>query len=335
MHSEAALKMTVRFDHPVKVWVLQLGGWLPIQFTSVTTILVDRCVTIALKNIAARPDRKDMKTERWWLEQLNNARFTLNPILCAAEGKARSEPTYENFISELVEVRETLGKAFPNALILRHAEEHYPILYETVSAAHERHFREAGFLRSVSHILTDRVAKQRSRKFEREVLALAGSASLAPHSFVVLAALSCLYEPQRGEQPQIGRKVLKLSQNYSSEDIHNALADIRSLEYLAAASGLPGSAVGFCTRDKALAAFWTYLGVTDAKWTGETFAAEYRPHQQLFPRLEEAEVHDLLLRLQSGAKHQQGRPTLSRTTPAVGGIEAIDAGQDPGSSSGS
>ena len=137
-----------------------------------------------------------------------------------------------------------------------------------------------------------------SQKVERQVVEAARANSLAPHSMVVLAALSCLYEPQNGEQPQIGRRVLKLTPDYTPEQIHNALADIRSLEYLAAASGLPGTGIGFCTRDKALAAFWAYLGMTEAAWSGNSFSATYSPRKDLFPRLQVPEVQELLVRLQ-------------------------------------
>jgi hypothetical protein len=267
--SEVTLNMTVRFDHPVKVWVLQLGGWLPIQFTGVNTLLIDRCVTIAVNDLAVRPDRRDMDAERWWFEQLNSPRFALNAILCAAEGPTRSEPTFGAFVSELARVSKILAQAFPNASVVRHDPKHFAGIYETVSAARGRHAREVTFLASVAPLLTDRVAATRSPKVERQIIHAARTNALAPHSMVVLAALSCLYEPQRGEQPQIGRRVLKLTPDYTSEQIHNALADIRSLEYLAAASGLPGAGVGFCTRDRALAAFWTHLGMTEAVWTGK------------------------------------------------------------------
>ena len=131
MPTETTFNMTVRFGHPVKVWVLQLGGWLPIQFTGVSTLLIDRCVTIALNDLAARPGRTDMDAERWWFEQLNNPRFALNAILCAAEGANRSEPTYDAFLSELESLSGVLAKAFPQASVVHHDSKHFAELYET------------------------------------------------------------------------------------------------------------------------------------------------------------------------------------------------------------
>lgn len=297
MPTEASFRMSIRFDHPVKVWVLQLGGWLPIQFTGVNTMLIDRCVLIATRDLALNPERSDMQAERWWLQQLDNPRFALNAILCAAEGWNSSEPTFETFVAELADASGTIAKEFPQAAIVRHDPVNFAALYETVSAARERHLRECAFLSAIAHLLCNRVAAARSRKVERQIVDAADANSLARHSMVVLAALSCLYEPQHGEHPRIGRGVLKLTPDYTIEQIYNALADIRSLEYLAAASGLPGGSVGFCTRDKALAAFWTYLGLNHATWEENSFSATYMPQPQLFPRLPADEVQNLLTRL--------------------------------------
>lgn len=84
MPGDASLSFTIGFDHPVKVWVLQLGGWLPIPFTGVGIVLVDRNITAALDALADWPDRTDMEVEKWWLDQLNSDRFVLNPVLCAS-----------------------------------------------------------------------------------------------------------------------------------------------------------------------------------------------------------------------------------------------------------
>lgn len=289
--------MTVRFDHPVKIWVLQLGGWLPIQFTGVGTVLIDRCVMVAARELAENPSRQGMQAKRWWLEQLNTPRFALNALLCAAEGGTTSEPTCEAFTAELADLTGTLAELFPLAKIIRHDPKDFGALYQTVTATRDRHAREASFLAQIASLLVDRVAVSRSRKVENQIVDLARTNLLVPHSIVVLAALSCLYEPQDGEHPRIGRGVLKLAREYGPERIHNALADIRSLEYLAAGSGLESAGVGFCTRDKALAAFWTHLGMHEAVWHENTFSVICVPNQQLFPRLHEQDVLELLHRL--------------------------------------
>jgi hypothetical protein len=291
---EAKLQFTIEFPQPVTVWVLQAGGWLPIQFTGASFILVDRCVAGAARDLAANPDRTDMEPERWWLNALNSARFNLNAILCATEGWTAATPTYDAFCAELMDATATLADNFPNARIVRHDLQNLPTLYELFSAAWERKPREESFLAAVAPLLVDRVAANRTRKVERQVIEIARSNSLQPHSFVVLAALSCLYEPQGGEHPRVGRGVLKLTPGYTKEEMHNALSDIWSLEYLAMSCGLPGPAIGLCTRDKSLAAFWTYLNVKEATST----VARFSPQPELFPRLQAKDAQELLLRLQ-------------------------------------
>ena len=298
MPIEVSLKLTIEFPQPVTVGVLQTGGWLPIQFTGASLILVDRCVAIAARDLAGNPDRTDMEPERWWLNALNTPRFALNAILCAAEGWTATAPTYDAFCAELMNASASLAEHFPNARIVRHDPQTFAALYELFSAARERQTPEKSFLAAVAPLLVNRVAANRTRRVERQILEIARSNSLQLHSFVVLAALSCLYEPQRGEHPRVGRGVLKLTPGYTKEQMHNPLADIWALEYLAMSSGLPGPTVGLCTRDKALAAFWTYLGVSGASWQGTAVSAKFVPQSELFPRLPASEVRELLLRLQ-------------------------------------
>jgi hypothetical protein len=298
MSTEASLRFTIEFPHQLNVWVLQIGGWLPIQFTGASLILVDRCVTIAAQKLALNPDRTDMEADRWWLAALNRPGFALNAILCAAEGWTASEPTYESFCAELRKATDNLVAQFPNAKVIRHDPQTLPAVYDTIAAIRERQLHGASFLRAIAPLLTNRVAANRVRKVERQLIEAAKANSLDLHSFVVLAGLSCLYEPQHGEHPRIGRGVLKFTPSYTAEQMHNALADLRSLEYLAISSGLPGAGVGLCTRDKALAAFWTYLGVSEPTWHDNSFSAKLAPQPELFGRLSREGVQELLTRLQ-------------------------------------
>ena len=256
MPDEARISFTVRFDHPVVVWMLQLGGWLPLQFSTVRIVLVDKNVLRAIENIAANPEHPEMAAERWWLSHLNSERFALNAMLCAHEGDTQSIPDYSHFCSSLAQYQVTLSKALPRARIVEHDSAYLEQLYENVTATAERHAREATFLIQVAPNLHQRVSAARTRQMERTILQAARDGGLSLHSFVVLAALSCLYEPQDGSEPMIGRGVIKPTPTYSTVDAHNALSDLRSLELVALAVGLEGSSIGYCTRDKDLAAFW-------------------------------------------------------------------------------
>ena len=297
MATKTSLSFNIRFDQPVKVWVLQLGGWLPAQLTGVGVVLVDRNVVSALSALADHPDRTDMDAERWWLAHLDSERFVLNPVLCASEGGFRGVPTFQEFCDGLAEASEILVKGLPKARLIQHDRAHFDRLYDNVTAAASRQEGETAFLSDVARLIASRVSAGSDRKVEATIIEAARTAGLLLHSFAVLAVLSCLYEPQDGNEPLIGRGVVKPTTTYSAADAHNTLADLRSLEFLAATSSLQGPTPGFCTRDKDLAAFWSGLGVSAPTWTGRTFSADLAPTLQLFPRLDEEALADLFTRL--------------------------------------
>ena len=287
----------MKFKKPVKVWVLQVSGCSLIQFTNVGILMVDRNITSALAKLTEHPNRTDMDVERWWLNHLNSESYVLNPVLCAIEGRTRSSPSYTEFCDELNAAKGILASGLPKARLIEHTPHYFDSVYEIVRNTAERQRRESAFLVDICPSLASRLKPTAASNFEKILLNKALDRALSLHSFVVLAALSCLYEPQGGEEPKIGRGVLKPHPKYSESDAHNALADIRSLEFLAAANGLPASSSGFCTRDKYLAAFWTYLGVNNPTLSGSNFLAGLQPSPKLFPRLDDVGYRGLMTRL--------------------------------------
>lgn len=296
-------KASVRlFDQSLNVWVLHLGGSSPIHSKCVEVMLVDRNVTIAISKILDWPNRTDMQVEKRWRDNLNSKRFLLNSVLYASEGKTQQTPTLEAFRNDIAVANGIFARGLPKARTIHHDSWQLDKFFENVIATAGRHQREAEFLIEVSPKILSRVSPKGTKQVEREIIEVAYSKKLSPHSFVVLAALSCLYEPQDGKEPKIGRGVIKPKLGHTFAEAYNALADIRSLEFLAAASGLSGPSAGFCTRDKDLAEFWMCLGVSLPKWDGNRFSADLSPSSNLFPRLNEDEVQDLFYRLhESGA----------------------------------
>lgn len=299
MSSEAHINFTIRFDQPLVVWVLQLGGWLPLQFSTVGIVLVDKNVLKAIEALTANPGHPDLVVEQRLLSNLNSSRFALNALLCAHEGDFRRIPSHEEFCASLRASYEILAAGMPEARLVDHRHSDLERAYENVTATLMRHAKESSFLLQIAPSLHARVSATNTKKTERALLSAARDGGLDLRSFVVLAALSCLYEPQDGSEPMIGRRVIKPKSNYSQADAHNALSDLRSLEMLSLAVGLEGPPIGYCTRDRGLAAFWTYLRVSNPTWSGNKFSATLSPAEQLFPRLGEAGVRDLLIRLQS------------------------------------
>lgn len=294
---EARISFSIRFDHPVVIWVLQLGGWLPLPLTSVGVVLVDKNVLGAIEALEANPDREDMAVERWWLSHLNSERFALNTVLCAHEGDTMSIPIYSEFCDTLARYTGSLARNLPKARLVEHCTSDLDRLFENVTATVERQARETRFLLEVAPQLSHRASAVRAPELEKRVVAAARDFDLNLQTFVVLSALSCLYERQDGSEPMIGRGVLKPRSDYSSKDAHNAISDLRSLEMLAMAAGIDGPSIGYCTRDKDLAALWTNLRVSEPRWVGNTFSATVSPAQEIFPRLDAEAVGKLLSRL--------------------------------------
>lgn len=300
-HMKVTAQLTLEFDYPLSAWVLQQGGWLPLQFPGVDIILVDRNVTSAIRALTEHPDRTDMAPQKWWLEHLNRPSICINPVLCAFEGKLKRTPSFEEFRAELTAVTGVLRRGLPRARLIEHSLESHPQLYQNVLDGVAKQQKEAAFLRQACPLVAHRVSRSKAAMVERQLIDAAASTGVALLSFLFFAVLSVLYEPNTGEQPMIGRGVLKPSQDYSDEMAYNALADLRSLEYLAAITGFPGPRPGLCTRDRFLAALWVNMGVHNARWTESAVSMDIRPSEQLLPRLAPAEIGRLMDRL--GASH--------------------------------
>ena len=296
-YMKVTAQLTLEFDYPLSAWVLQHGGWLPLQFPGVDIILVDRNVTSTIFALTEHPDRTDMAPQKWWLENLNRSNIWINPILCAFEGKLKRTPTFEEFRTELVAVTSVLRRGLPQARLIEHSIESHPQLYQNVLDGVAKQQREAAFLRQACPLVAQRVSKSKAPMVERQLIDAAASTGVALPSFLFFAVLSVLYEPNTGQQPMIGRGVVKPSQDYSDEMAYNALADLRSLEYLAAITGFPGPKPGLCTRDKFLAALWVNMGVHNARWIENAVSMNIRPTEQLLPRLTPTEIGRLLDRL--------------------------------------
>lgn len=291
------VQFMLKFDYPVRMWVLQIGGWLPVQFPSVDVMLVDRNITSALQALHDRPKRTDMEPQRWWLSHLNTSNHTLNPILCASEGKTQKPPTYSEFCTDMKKTCAILQTCLPKAKLIQHDSNSYGQLYEVVLDFAERQKREIEFLLKACPFIAGRIADKHVSKVEQELINAALSAGVSLQSFVFFAVLSVLYEPISGKQPMIGRGLIKPKAKYSERDAYNATADIRHLEWLAI--GNTDRHVGLCTRDRYMAAFWVSLRVSKGAWGEKEFSTIFSPTTDLFPRLDkESSIKELLGRLE-------------------------------------
>lgn len=293
----ARIQFTLQFEKKIKAWVLVPGGWFPIHFPSVDILVVDRNVTSALAAFEANPNRPDLDADKWWLQHLNRASPLLNPILCALEGRWKAPPSFDQFKDELNSSGAILRRTLPEARILEHREEDLHVAYQICISQVPRMQREMAFLVAVCPKLTSRIASGKELGLEAYLFSEADKFDVDSKSLCFIAALSVLYEKCDGSEPRIGRGVLKPKPLYTEHDAYNAIADLHSLEMLAAGRALPGPSIGLCTRDKYLAAFWTCLGAHSGFWDGNSFTSSFTLKPDLFPRLTEDSFLALIARI--------------------------------------
>lgn len=292
-------KMTLKFKHPVTVYALVIGGWFPLSLAPSGVLLIDRNILGIIPRPSGNRTRHDFEANRYWLTHVNAAHYKINPVLCAMEGVTRAIPTYGEFTRSFDEACNLIRKEWPHASLVEFAEIHYRAAYETIEQTHPRYLRESQFLVDVSPLLLQRKAERTLRKTEEAIINISGKCGLDPFSLPLLAALSCLYESKSGELPSIGRKIINPSPSYTSADAHNTLADLRSLEYLVAGTGIGEADLTFCTRDRCLAAFWSALKLQRGELHTNGFTIDLQLDSSLFPRLCEEEVDDLCQRLRA------------------------------------
>jgi len=295
--NQATLNFRIKFNHPVTAYALEIGGWLPLVFTSSRIFLVDRNILSLLSQLTRPYSRNDLEANDWWISFLNTPEHTINPILCAIEGNSQSVPSFEEFCSSFVRATEELYQKLPKSHMIRYEEQHYLAAYEIVQDLASRYEAERAFLMNIAPHITQRSADGKLRILEQRVFSECKSVGLTRISLVILAVLSCLYEKQDGSEPLIGRNVINPTHNYDIGRAHNALSDLRALELLIAVNALNGGGVALCTRDKHLAAFWCCLRIANPQWKNRTLKFDAEFSKDLFPRLTQTELRGLVARL--------------------------------------
>jgi hypothetical protein len=291
------ITMDIRFHQPITAYALQIGGWFPLAFPSASVILVDRNVVDMAKKIAAGNKRHDVPANSWWFNLLNNNRYTLNPVLYAMEGRNKRLPSLQEFMDEFHEGSESLAVTFPKSGRVTFTKSQFNAVYSLVAEISERYYSERSFLLKIAPRLAAKVLERSLDGVEQFVLKSATDLHSGSSQFVVLVALSCLYESADGATPSIGRKLMKPHSSFSPADAHNVLSDLRALEFLLQSSRIAGQTAAFVTRDKFLTAFWCEVQPSDVKSTHPRLRFNVQLSQNLLPRLNEKQRNELAVRL--------------------------------------
>lgn len=295
MSASFALSMNIRWVEPETVWMLELGGRRPIMLSDSRVILVDRCVMSTLGALTQRPDRPDLRSESWWLRHLDSEEYTLNPILCACEGAGRRAPSFAEFCAALADARHKLAAGLPRARLTLHEDPR--ALYGIVAATTPRWQAAQRFLMDVAPRLVNRVTPGAAPRLEADVRLAAADAGLPRRSLALLAVLSCVYERRDGGEPMIGRRIINPRRQYSEQHAFNAVADLHSLELLAASLERVSPGIGLVTRDRALADFWCALGVSLPTSPSILECVTVSPRLELFPALDGDGLKSLISRM--------------------------------------
>lgn len=241
--------MQLKPPHPWVVFSLVMGGVYPLFLASSGIQIIDRNILVFLRKQARQPQtgpRADAL--RYWLGFLNAPDQKINPILCAMEGTDQRVPTFEEFRDELHRACDEVAAYFPQAQVLRQGGDHLPSVYEIVRQVNARHERETRFLCNVAPTLCDRKTGRRLNAARDALLAEAANHELAGQSMAAWAALSCLYEGANDKTQVAAKRIIKPKRVYESKHAHNALADLRGLEMLAAGFPLGQDDLSLCAR---------------------------------------------------------------------------------------
>lgn len=292
------LSFKLKPDEPFTVFVLEIGGFLPLCFTGAKLIMVDRNILSNASNIVNGGKHKDNKPNRLWFNFLNSPGFLLNPALGALEGTNRKVPSYDEFCFEFDKGKAILAKAFPNAKVTEYSEIHYQAGYELVKEATKSYEYDLNFLLEAVPLIVTRNAASELQKIELEIFSIAKRCGLIRPTFALIACLSCLYESGKKKIPSIGRQILKPKMDYNSEMAHNALMDLCALNLLIQGNATLNVNIGLCTADKGLLRYWCALKVKPngkSISTGFNFSIEFT--QEMFEKLSGHEIYALKQRV--------------------------------------
>jgi hypothetical protein len=276
----STMKAAVRFNAPPRLFVLVKNGWLPTALTSPRTLLLDRNILRRLRMFASnRGDPGD----NFWVGFLTTGTMAFNPALCAHEGREGHPPTMEQFRSEYQSAAEVIRSSLPRAQLIELTEENLEQLYSNVVAIRETHTAEAHFLRRVAPLLTERLPEAQLLAAEDQLFEIAAGTRLPSSSLTLILAISCLYEDRAGSPPLAARGILKPTAAYTVADAHNAISDLRAIQFLIMGLSMFGEEIALCTSDRSLAAFWCSLAPTPGSWQNHQFTFTAQVSTTLLP----------------------------------------------------
>lgn len=255
--TELDMKLGIRWDQPVRIFTLLSGGWLPPLFSRGRILFPDR-------NILTHVRKSRENAQAWHSLVVNetaSAVTTIDPLLCALEGRHRRTPSRFEFRAELSRARRQLEAAWPDLPVfkrnLKTVYLAYSVLLESRVLVRDGLLN---FLLDCQMLMTSKPAARNRPKLLNQLFVLAARHYVSTSSLTFTTVLALLYADD--SQQSFAAEVLKFyGPHYSRELAYNALSDIQSLEFLLAVHRLAKDDYCLVTGDRWLALLWCALNV--------------------------------------------------------------------------
>lgn len=290
---EARQRLTVSAElqssYGSTVLALVNGGWLPsgLVLDEEILLLPDRCTVAAIRSRFVGGARKDGLTDDF-LDFARDQRLRINPMLYAMEGRSGFRNPDASELSELFDrAAEKVLQALPQARIFPEKPDvmrgTLGLLQDTAQGFATRQ----RFLVKAAPLIAAPIRHAQLEHVWQEVMAL-GKHYGVPKACLLMCALMSASAARPGSNPAMA--LLKPRRGYTDKHAFNALADLRALDMLIAAStDFPERRVALLTEDRALAQFWAGLQTHSHRREGSDIHYAINPHTALFGRLNETE----------------------------------------------
>lgn len=287
--TKSTLDFSVKYLERFSALCLVTGGCLPPQAINSHSLLFDRNGIAYIEQSNAGRVNDNETVFSWWLKSVQAENIHVNPILYAVEGDKNRTPTFTEFKNSIVQATNELRTYFPTAILAEYTDEAIHSKYQLVVSNLERQQREIDFLIKAVPLFVESVPDNKLDTFWEDILKLTKEYNLTTGSFLLLTVAACVFENIHGHRSKFSspaRVLLKPNINYNSRTAYNAIADLRSLEILAAGDAHSEYDLALVTADKAMALMWCGLNFKEATTNSEgTLTFNFKPQKSLFPRM--------------------------------------------------
>ncbi len=299
---QGKIELPVDFRHPLPVYALVKGGWLPPSFVQPPNLLADSNAIGNLEAINKGNAQPIYEQLDWWFKLPNESDLTINPLLYAMEGNQLRTPTFEELKSSFATATEIIRKKFPKAKIIAYENAHFQAAFELITNISKQNEKDVEFLIKAITLVVDSVSAPNLPKIESEIIKIAQETKLDLKSLSVLTVLSCLYDDGRSGFAAAHKILFKSRSEYTKKDAYNTLADLNALRFfigtLALSESNNSEPFSLCTSDKALVLLWSGFNFYDIRFVKDAGArSSFLLSENLFPRLSGTQRKELAAKL--------------------------------------